>query len=332
MTLWRSKKRSQEAGRLAQICVWAPETEAELARQLCTRVAEPTERGEKLRGSLFQQLHRRRTICYEWHGFTTRVEIDYPFVGRWWSLKNIGGRILGPLRTHVELSPDEAAALRERLNRCCQREVEAWLKENDLLDRVRDDTGVVTGDDATEDPNRPADETAFAANEARIAREVLEAAWASRKPPMNHPSIVEFEGVHGFPSFCQIAHRKQDDRVQFALIHMNNGGTSPTNMFESLATHLRQRFYPKVDAGKIDWYDVQPAEVYTWRPLTILSVTMQHANGVYSDPAWHKPNDFPEDWLAIITDIIVRGEAARKLVEDAPPPSTKASTNTKRRS
>jgi hypothetical protein len=59
-------------------------------------------------------------------------------------------------------------------------------------------------------------------------------------------------------------------------IHMKNGGTSPTNMFESLATHLRQRFYPNGDRGKIDWLDVFPADVYVLMPFTIDSVVMKH--------------------------------------------------------
>jgi hypothetical protein len=46
--------------------------------------------------------------------------------------------------------------------------------------------------------------------------------------------------------------------VQFALIHIPHGGTSPTNMFAGLATYMRQRFYPEVGAGQILWYDVIP--------------------------------------------------------------------------
>src|SRR5947208_17128148 len=94
MKLWRMKKKSQEAGLLTQICVWAPAAEAELARKICARVAEPTERGERLRGQLIKQLERRRTIYDEWRGFSTHVELDGPLAGPHWFLKNIGGRIL----------------------------------------------------------------------------------------------------------------------------------------------------------------------------------------------------------------------------------------------
>jgi hypothetical protein len=324
MRLWRTKKMSQEAGRLAQICVWAPERAVALTRQICARLAEPNERGETLRNRLRKQLDRRRTIAYEWRGFSSQVEIDYPFVGPWWHLVNIGGRIIGPMNTHIELSPEEAEELKNRLSRCCDKEIEAWLQERKLQHQVRDNTGVVVGRFAPEDPNRPASEASFTENEAAIAKAVTEAAFQSRKPPIDDPSIIEFEGVDGFPSFCQIAHRKQGGRVQFALIHMENSGSSPTNVFESLATFLRQRFYPHVDAGKIDWFDVYPADVYILIPLTIHSVTMKHANGVYSYPEWHSTQDtISEDWRTLITDIIARSRAVRQSAQEASPKVTR---------
>jgi hypothetical protein len=317
MRLWRVKKMSQEAGRLVQICVWTPEQDAVLTREICARVAEPNTRGKDLRNALRKQIERRRTICHEWQGFSSQVEIDYPFVGPWWYLRNIGGRIIGPGDTHVELSPDEADDLKDRLRRCCQREIDAWLQEHQLRNEIRDSTGVVVGDFAPKDENRPTDDTAFGENEAAIAKAIAETAFRTRKPPVNDPSVIEYEGVNGFPSFCQIAHRKRGDRVQFALIHMSNGGTSPTNVFESLATHLRQRFYPNVDPGKIEWFDVHPPEVYDVLPLTITSVTMKHANYVYSHPEWHSTKEtLSEDWRTIITDIIARSQALRNKAEE----------------
>src|ERR1700730_15736753 len=96
MRLWRARKMSPQPGRLGQICVWAPEREAALPLTICPRVAEPTARGENLRGKLMKQLERRRTIGSEWRAFSAHVEIDCPFAGPWWRLKNIGGRIIGP--------------------------------------------------------------------------------------------------------------------------------------------------------------------------------------------------------------------------------------------
>jgi hypothetical protein len=328
MRLWRSKKMSQEAGRLTQVCVWAPEQDAEFVRELCTRVAEPTERGSTLRSVLRKQLNRRRTIYAEWSGTNWKAEIDCPFIGPWWFMRNIGGRVTGPDGTHVELSPQEAETLMDRLRRTCEKEIESWTKEQNLAGVLRDDTGVVvapqqyrlSGDKNTA-PIRPADDTEFAANEAKISRSILEAAVAHRQPPFKDPSVFEYEGFHGVPSFCQIVHRQHQGRVQFALIHMPNGGTSPTNMAASLATLLRQQFYPKIDPGLIDWFDVVPPHAYNFHTdLTIHPIAMRHANGVYSDPDWDisSSDNLPEDWEQIIRDTIVRGQKARDFAFAAP--------------
>ena len=320
MKLWRVKKTSQEAGRQTQVCVWAPEQEAELVRDICTRVAEATSRGADLRRAMIPQVGRRRTIYATWRGTSLQVEVDYPLVGPWWSVRNIGGRIHGVDGTHVELTPDEAQHLKDRLRRACEAEVTSWLESHKLRHQVRDDTGVVAdetllGTTAGPCPSRPQDEAAFAANEAKIARSVTETARTSRKPPVDDPSVIEYEGAFGFPSFCQIAHRRQGDRVQFALIHMANGGTSPTNMFSSLATYMRQRFYADVDAGRIDWYDVHPARVYGMMRTQILSVVMEHANGIYSRPEWSSGPATSEDLCTFIEETIARSRAAHNTAE-----------------
>ncbi|MDQ2843575.1 MAG: hypothetical protein M3Y72_21545 [Acidobacteriota bacterium] len=325
MRLWRAKKMFGEAGRLIQICVWAPEREVDLVRDLCTRVSEPNERGQSLRSVLFQQLRRRRTLFSHWSGIFWKAEFDAPFIGPWWFMRHIGGRVLGPDETHIELTPEEAEALKDRLRRAADQELHAWAKEHKLVGQVRDHTGVVISPHKEENatrhersPGRPVTDAEFAANESGIARSILQAAEANRKPPFQNPSIFEYEGFSNFPSFCQIAHRKLGDRVQFALIHMPHGGTSPTNMVESLATYLRQRFYPKVDAGLIDWFDVVPPNTYSSvDKLSISAVSLQHANGVYSDPSWSKGDALPEDWIAFITDTIARGQKARSLAEAA---------------
>lgn len=322
MRLWRAKKMSQEAGRLTQICVWAPESDAELVRNICTRVAEPTERGRHLRNKLRQQVERRRTIYAQWHGGSWEIEIDLPFVGPWWFMRNIGGRVAGPFDTHIELSPEEVGDLKRQLDLAFDTKIEEWLRRHKLTGCVRDNTGVLTTERIVnallgKEADRPADEAAFAANEARIARAVVEAGYAERKPPVKDPSVIEYEGISGFPSFCQIAHRRQGERVQFALIHMKNGGTSPTNMFACLATLMRQHFYPDVDASRIDWFDVLPKDVYSERLRTdIIPVVMQHANGIYSESSWSGPEP-SQDWVAFVEAVIDRGQSKRRAAEDA---------------
>jgi hypothetical protein len=135
MKVWRIRKMSQEAGRQTQICVWAPEHDADLVREICTRVAEATSRGEELRRSLTPQIGRRRTIYAQWVGTTFRVEIDYPFVGVRRSMLNIGGRITGSDGTHIELSPEDATDLKDRVSCVCQKEIQSWAKSRKLLAR-----------------------------------------------------------------------------------------------------------------------------------------------------------------------------------------------------
>jgi hypothetical protein len=101
---------------------------------------------------------------------------------------------------------------------------------------------------------------------------------------------------------------------------MPNGGVSPTNMMESLAAHLRHQFYPKVDPGKIDWFDVVPPNTYSSvDKFTINFVSMKHANGVYTDPGWSRENDnIQPDWIAFIEDTIARSQKSRSLADTIP--------------
>jgi hypothetical protein len=93
---------------------------------------------------------------------------------------------------------------------------------------------------------------------------------------------------------------------------MDNGGATPTNMFAQLATSMRQQFYPNLDAGRIDWYDVIPAGVYQRKITHILPVQMEHANGVFAKPKWSlNMNGIPKDWVALIDETIARGRSNR---------------------
>jgi len=67
---------------------------------------------------------------------------------------NIGGRITGSDGTHIELSPEKATDLKERLSCVCQKEIESWARSCKLRGRVRDDTGVVT-DNQLQDRRQP---------------------------------------------------------------------------------------------------------------------------------------------------------------------------------
>jgi hypothetical protein len=288
MTLWRKKKKT-ERGLLSQVCVWVSDFEEGICRRIFDRIGEQSQRGSELRMLLLNQLDRRRTIGAKWEGGALSLELDLPLVGPWWALRHIGGRILGPYNTHIELDPEEAKNLKTELNKVCHEVISAWLKDRKLSGTVRDTTGVHIGEGIKLDPKRPQDEDEFAKNEATIAQAVWKEALASKKPPVEDASIVEFKGFDGYPSYCQIAHRRHNGRVQFALIHMEHTGKRPTNMFEGLATLFGRQFYPDTDASLIDWFDVFPPGLYElFDDVTISAVSMQQANGVYSDPTWSR--------------------------------------------
>jgi hypothetical protein len=105
--------------------------------------------------------------------------------------------------------------------RTCQSEITSWLENNKLMYQVRDNTGVVTDErflDMTRriDPNRIDDEAAFAVNEAKIARSITESARASRKPPVDDPSVIQYEGS---PDFRVSARSPIEDRgTVFSLL------------------------------------------------------------------------------------------------------------------
>jgi hypothetical protein len=81
---------------------------------------------------------------------------------------------------------------------------------------------------------------------------------------------------------------------------------------------MRQRFYADVDAGRIDFYDVHPASVYGMTTTQILSVPMEHANGIYSKPEWSRGSAISEDWRAFIEETIERRWLAHSVTEAAP--------------
>jgi hypothetical protein len=81
-------------------------------------------------------------------------------------------------------------------------------------------------------------------------------------------------------------------------------------------------------------FDVHPAEVYQSQArTTILSVAMQHANGIYSRPEWSSTEDsLPEDWRAVINETIARGQAAVSATEAAETEGKQNARSAKRRS
>ena len=285
MALWRAKKRYSEAGILTQVCVWAPERVADLVRQICERVAEPTARGESLRTVLAPQMNRRRTTVAKWFGDHSKFELDNP-TGQPWHRLPIGGRILGT-STKIELTPEQAEELRAELTRSVDSALATWIKAHGLMNvNLFDDTGVMSGADETKAEDRPKTNEEFARHEATIAAAVMREGATRRAASRRDENIFYFDGSFGYPSYCKIVHFKAKGRVKFAFVHVENGGTTPSNMFDKLATNARLSFYPDVPPDRFDWYDVALTSLE--KPLIgfFYKVKLEHNNEVYSNPSW----------------------------------------------
>ena len=77
-------------------------------------------------------------------------------------------------------------------------------------------------------------------------------------PASSEPTVITFDGFHGWPSRCHLVHRRYGERILVAFGHIENTGTSPTNMVEELASAVRLRFYPKDRFDRIEWFDAWP--------------------------------------------------------------------------
>lgn len=303
---WRNAMRTAHGGS-TQPGVWVPTRYADFLKEVIGRLSQLGTMGDEYRSIAYLWLNRRRPVAHHYTGFGYSLEIDGPSVGAYWYNLPMGGRVMGEMGTWVELTPDEAEEVHSKVRRAVGSTLEEWLREKELLGHIVDHTGVAT-DVAWSDPRypesqytsiaRPATDDDFQANEVRIARDVERDAYRRRRHPTDDPTIEYYEGFHGYPSRCHIIHRQINGNVLFALGHVKNGGTSPTNMFENLATLLRRKYYPKIAPGQIRWFDVWIDVPYDGQKR-INSVELTWNGSRYENPAWDDAPP-PEDFVAEI--------------------------------
>lgn len=319
MREWRDVQR-RKAGGMVQLTTWVPQRSAEYLRDIFARLADPGERGDDYRLVVARWPRRRRVVAQHCEGTDFSAEIDLPFLGPHWYMQPAGGRVTGPGETWIELTPAEAGEVSSRCKNATSDALAGWLREHDLLGKLRDHTGVALDTDfasssypARDDDSlmRPDTEEAFLENEARIARELEREALRSRKHPTDDPTVVEYEGAFGVPSRCHALHRREGDRVLFALGHIRHGGTSPTNMIGELATRMRARFYPDMPAERIEWFDCWSGYDTSFGDgVRIARVHLQcDTRGRYTDPQWSHGPELPEDFRAEITRVLEPGAA-----------------------
>jgi hypothetical protein len=311
MREWREAQR-QKAGGMVQLTVWVPARAFAYLKIIFGRLADPSDRGEDYRLAASAWLYRRRVPAARFEGADFAAEIDMPRLGPPWHTRPAGGRVIDEIKTWIELTPDEA----DEIDRLCRKSVTnalaRWLSNRDLAGKRHDHTGAALGlefcapgyqSKFNESIIRPVDDAAFAANEAKIARDVDRAAQQSRRHSTDDPTIVEYEGIHRTPSRCHAVHRRVGDRILFALGYIEHGGTSPTNAIATLTEDMWKRFYPDDRFDRIEWYDCRS-------PGDSLTGQFQMRRVVFPDvkggPIWGPADDVPADFMAEVLRAISR--------------------------
>jgi hypothetical protein len=247
-------------------------------------------------------------LCY--------AEIDLPTLGTEWYSRPAGGRVFDVEGTWIELSPDEAQEVEDACRVAVSHALEEWLAAKNLKGKVIDKVGVAIGNYLPFRPGpndillRPADDDEFERNEVEIAQAVRDAALKSRLHPTDDPTVVYYPGIGGLPSRCHAIHQKVGDRILFALVHIPNGGTSPTNMINELTKRMHRQFYPGLKMKDIEWFDCWALPWESADEPTIARVI----EGERGEPNWLAPGDLPEEFVARIRDVC---KADRALSEAA---------------
>ncbi len=298
MKAWREAKLARSGG-MHKLQTWVPLRHAGFLKQIFEKLGDPSSRGDDYRLIASSWLSRRRAQRAEYSGTDYSAEIDLPSFGPWWFSKPAGGRVYGSFETWIELDPNEADEVNMLCKSAVSEALEKWLKGNGQLGKLKDHVGVTLRGDFT-DPDyrrregdiviRPQTDAEFEKNEARIARDVEREALMSTRHPTDDPTVVYYEGFDGVPSRCHAIHRRVGDRILFALLHIQYGGISPTNMIEDLTVEMWKRFYPSDPFKNIDWYDC----------FTVWEGAGPQINRVKLDRdrwCWESADDLPADFI-----------------------------------
>lgn len=310
MKQWREAQR-QRAGGMVEISTWVPVRASKFLKDIFALLGDPSERGDSYRLIVSSWLNRRRVVDAKFHGTSYSAEIDLPYLGPHWHQRPAGGRIFGDCETWVELTPDEAREVSELCQTAVSEILEGWLTKREMIGTLRDHVGVALDPDFAnvdylprpEDSLfRPETEEEFAKNEAEIAQGVAEAAYNSRRHPRDEPTIVYYPGAFGFPSRCHAIHRVINDEILFALVHVPNGGTSPTNMIVELTRRMHKSYYPDVHFSKIRWFDVYRIPWRSDDEIHINSVEFKKDNESGSTKViWGRADRLPDDFVGDIS-------------------------------
>ncbi len=310
---WREKFRRRG---LTQISTWVPREIADDLQRIFARIGAQSLDGDSLRGLLGWLSTRRRAVAQRFDGHYFRLEIDDPGLRFGTCTAPIGGRIVGEGRTLIELDPFEARALQESCQSAIMSILVAWLEEQNLNKKIRDDTGVIEKlefvlDNTHDFPklykNRPNSIQDFEKNEAKIAQEFQQRAFYNGAIPPDDPSIYHYIGFHGTPSRCHLVHGTFDGKICVGFIHIKSGGTSPTNMIENLCKDFYTKKLNDISMNEIQWYDIWPSHHSLTDKLQISRVIFE--KNTFENPSWFT-DEPPEGFHSKIIETIQFGITA----------------------
>ena len=334
MREWREAQR-QRAGGMTQLTTWVPSRSAKFLKEIFARLADPGERGEDYRLVVAPWRWRRRVVADRFPGINFSAEIDLPYHGPHWFTRPAGGRVTGSYETWIELTPNEAGEVSSLCRAAVSEALSGWLRERGLYGKVRDHVGVALEPDFArpghplgkdESVIRPATEAAFEENEAKIAREVEREALRSCRHPTDDPTVVYYEGFFGIPSRCHVVHRREGNRVLFALGHIQHGGTSPTNMIEELTVEMWKRFYPEDHFDSIEWFDCWPQPFSMRGEVSVSRVILSkdRKGEGRSGPVWQPAGpDVPKDFIDEVRRVVAPKASVHPLVPSTEVPETR---------
>ena len=265
---WRMAQK-QRSGGMSNLSVWVTKADRDYLRRIFDMLANP-ETGAPYRTLVSSWVNRRRPVASVAQGFSYRIEIDAPHVGHSGFYWPIGGRIVGPFETWIELTPEDA----DEADRVCQKAIdtalEDHLREKGLLGKVVDRVGVACEPDFAQPgyPQgtdniviRPQTDEEFQENEDEIKRHLYrlaDARVAKLEAPHgseNLEHILEFSSYNGIMSRCHLFTGTHQGQPFAAFGQIRGSLCSPTNHIEELARVVWRDKFPKADPQNIIWYD-----------------------------------------------------------------------------
>jgi hypothetical protein len=294
MTGWRNQKR-QLYGGMAVVDTWVQARHSKELRTIFARLAEPGWWGDAHRQAVAHWIHRRRAAPRRFEGLHSAIEIDRPSIGINGAVVPIGGRIIRPDGTFVELEPHEAAELQEQVHAALEGAVMGFLRRHKLESTVRDSTGVVTDRAGMNLPVASMTDKEFKANEERTIRRIAVQTKTEGYTELTDDAFIcHYEGVLGVPSLCLVVRHAAGDRKLVALVEIKNGGTPPTIMFDTLASRIEKKLYPWAEPSTVEWLDVWLDPFSVPDKIGLARVRWPDPNGPPRDPEWVEAPSGPE--------------------------------------